>query len=108
MSNIQILNISLAAGDTASPWYRLFSKDASYRRAVHGILTSGDTIGLEFTNEELTTDRTAMTSTASTTNVAVSPIQSGTNFEFAYDGNFKWVRAVKTGSNGTAKVTIEA
>jgi hypothetical protein len=108
MANYQILEFDLSAGATTTSWKRMLSLNSGNTRAVTGTLTSGDSIVVQFTNETLDPNKEIITTEVSANgNVAESNSQTTTTFNFGYDGNFKWARVVKTGSNGAAKVSIE-
>ncbi len=107
MANYQTLFFDLAAGDTATPWRRNLGTNSQGTRAIHGTLTSGDTITVQMTNERLEAEQQTLISNVSTANFAASPVQSSTVFNIGYDGNFRWVRVVKTGTNGAARGIVE-
>jgi hypothetical protein len=108
MANFAVITFDLSAAATTTEWRRMLSQNQEGTRAIHGTLVSGDTVQLQFTNERLEAGGENMTSNAVTTNVAASPTQTAVNFELSYDGNFRWVRAVKTGANGVARIHVEA
>lgn len=107
MSNYQTLYFDLSAAQTQTAWFRNLGPMAKHTRAIHGSLVSGDTIVVQFTNEVLNSERDVMSTTVSAASFAPSPTQTATNFEFGYDGNFKWARVIKTGTAGVARVVIE-
>lgn len=107
MSNYTILNFDLSAAQTVTPWKRNLDSTSGTTRAITGTLTSGDTIIVQMTNEVLNSEKQFMETEVSTSNYAASPSQTATVFDLGYDGNFRWIRVVKTGSNGVARVTVE-
>jgi len=107
MANYQTLFFDLAAGDTTTQWFRLLGTSTDHERAIHGTLTTGDTITIQMTNENLTTEKQIMQTALTTTSFAASDAQTTTPFSLTYKGAFKWVRIVKTGTTGVAHVAVE-
>lgn len=102
--------LSLASGDTTSRWYRLQgTAQADKRRAIHGTLTSGDSITIQVTNDDLSTDRTVMDMDGNTapTRVFSSDAFTTTSFGTILNGGWAWIKVIKSGSNGAASINIE-
>ena len=103
--------VPMAAGDTTTPWFRLNGAvEAGKVRGIAGALTAGDTIQIQVTHQNLSNNDKSLSevpgSTAANT-VAVSDTFSTTQFQTILNGNWNWIRAVKTGSNGPATITFE-
>lgn len=108
MANYQTLYFDLSAAQTSTPWFRLLGVNAKNTRAIHGNVTTGDSVQILFTNEVLNSEKQIMQTDAVTSSYAASPAQTSQTFELGYDGNYKWVKVLKTGTNGVARVVVEA
>jgi hypothetical protein len=97
----------LAAGTAATNWFRMLSSSTNHERSIQGTLTTGDSIVVQFTNEKLVDENNILQTAVSTTNVVASPAQTTNPFELSYVGNYRWVRIVKNGSTGPARVIVE-
>lgn len=101
MSIRNVITISMEASDTTSSWFALNSSFGdNHPRAYQVNLVSGDSIKLDFTlNRDPNNE----------TDVTVVP----TNLLTAagggiYEGGWRWVRAVKTGTTGAATIKVES
>lgn len=101
------LYIDVSAAGTTSPWYKVLAPSTNHERGIHGTLTSGDTLVVQFTNEKLEAENNILQTNVATNNYAVSPTQSTTVFDLSYVGSYRWVRVVKTGTAGAARVVVE-
>lgn len=101
------LYIDVSAAQTTTPWYRMLAVATNHDRAIHGTVTSGDSVVIQFTNERLVPEKNIMSTEVSTNNYAFSDAQTSAPFSTSYKGSFIWVRAVKTGSNGAARIVVE-
>lgn len=101
------LYFDLSAGQTATSWYKMLSPSTNHERGIHGTITSGDSIQVQMTNEKLVAENNILTTDVSTSSYAASPLVTSTVFDMSYVGAYRWVRIVKTGSNGVARVVVE-
>jgi hypothetical protein len=101
------LYIDLSAAATTSPWYKVLAPSTNHERGIHGTLTSGDTLTIQMTNEKLEAENNILQTNVATSSYATSPAQTATVFDLTYAGSFRWVRAVKTGTAGVARLVVE-
>jgi hypothetical protein len=94
--SIRPQTITIASGGTASDWYRC--EEGVTHRTFSGVLTSGDTIRVEVSNDDRPND-TLVTKVA-------SQEYSTTSFGDTVIGEWSWLRVVKTGSNGAATINV--
>lgn len=97
----KVLYNDSAAGN--GTWIRLDSRyEHEPTRAVQGVVTSGDTISIEGTTLEAI-DRVDLDSIITADDI--QELGSFTeNFTDVLNGNWTYVRAVKTGTTGIAKI----
>lgn len=90
----------ITAGETSSPWRQLNSKFGDNNpRSFTGNLVSGDTINIQLSNDK---DPNTLLETFTQSEDYTTATFGGT-----YIGGFLWVRVVKAGSAGAAKVQME-
>lgn len=100
-SNKILFNASTAStGD----WYFL---DARYemvqQRAIHGTVTTGDTIIIEGITKDIRCTETPLLATLDPEDIATIQKFTG-DFSYVLEGNWTWIRVRKEGSTATAIV----
>ncbi len=99
-------HVVLFDASTASTgaWFDLDSRYEEFaQRAIQGTVASGDTITIQGTTRDVRgPDKSFLTTLPATdiTNIA----SYTANFSDILNGNFRYIRVVKTGTNGASKV----
>ena len=111
MASSNAIKISIAAGASSSNWFRLPTvMESATPISFTGVLTSGDTVYVEVSNDDaldaslVSTDRNQ--STGTTTQKATSTAYTTTSFTGLVLGSWRWVRITKTGTTGAATVQV--
>jgi hypothetical protein len=108
MPNFMPIIFELSAGASGpTNWRRLSWTTPATSRMITGSLTTGDSIQVQFTLEKLTGERNVMETSVSAQTYAPSSTYTSTIFEFGYTGAPAWVRVIKTGTAGVARVVLE-
>lgn len=107
MPNFQTLEWSLPAEVTTTPWYRLQWTTPTAARMIQGVLTTGDTITVQFSLDKLVPEQSTLITSQATSVFSATSAYATTRFQDTYEGAPRWVRIVKTGTNGVARVIVE-
>lgn len=92
----------------SSPWYKLSSPEKLIG-SITGILSSGDSVVVELSNDkglDTNLDRTTMISSGTTAQIAANDPATTTSFSSSFYGPWLYARITKTGSAGSAIVFI--
>lgn len=107
MPNFQVIEFPMLAAETTTNWKRLSWTTPQTARMITGISATGDSIRIDTTLERLVSEMNIMETSAVAQTYASSSTYTANSFEFGYTGAPRWIRVVKTGTNGTARILIE-
>lgn len=98
----KVLWNATAAG--TGSWFNLDSRFEDFaQRAIHGTVTSGDTIAIQGITKDIRITDTGSLATLDSADIATIGSYTA-DFADILNGNWTWIRVVKTGSTGPSKV----